>query len=127
MHNLSQISLHDKNCGISIFDNGEIIIVLSGPLCFASFTTYWRSSAAKTNSKGDSGFPCLTPLLHLKCFPGTPFKSIDEKPEEKILVIHYSHLSGKTNCFMIWIITLCSMVSKALAKSSVRIMISLLL
>ena len=89
--------------------------------------TNWRSSTTRTKSKGDRGSPCLTPLLHLNYLPGVPFKRIEEKPEVKITDIHCNHLPGKPICFMIWMTSQCSMVSKALAKSSFRIIISFLL
>jgi hypothetical protein len=50
-----------------------------------------RKSAARTNSKGDSGLPYLTPLLQLKVFPRIPFSSTVEVAEEKIASIHKIH------------------------------------
>jgi len=61
----------------------------------ASLITNWRSSAARTKSKGDRGSPCLTPLLHLNYLPGVPFRRIKEKPDVKIMEIHSNHFSGK--------------------------------
>jgi len=89
--------------------------------------TYCRSSAAKIKRRGERGSPCLTPLSHLNCLPGTPFSRMEVYPEEKSILIHYSHLSGKPMVLIISSIAECSTVSKALAKSNSRIMISFLL
>jgi hypothetical protein len=59
-----------------------------------------KSSAANTNKRGDSGSPYRTPLLHLKNFPGVPFKRIADDPDERITCIHCSHLLGKPKCAM---------------------------
>ena len=42
-------------------------------------------TATSTNDRGDKGSPCITPRLHMKWLPGTPFKSIDEESEESSL------------------------------------------
>jgi hypothetical protein len=46
-----------------------------------------RSSTASTNSKGESGSPCRTPLLHLKYFPETPLSRTAVEAEHKIFWI----------------------------------------
>jgi hypothetical protein len=58
------------------------------PLSFRPFMTYWRISAANTNKSGDRGSPCLTPLLQVKFFPGTPFNKTEADPEDKIASTH---------------------------------------
>ena len=42
-----------------------------------------NNSVVVTNRRGDKGSPCLTPLLHLIFFPGTPFKRIEDVPDEQ--------------------------------------------
>jgi hypothetical protein len=79
-----------------------------------------------TNNKGDSGSPCLTPLLHLKNLPGTPFRSTADEPDDKIQWIQDIHLSGKLKCCNISRIVECSTVSNAFSKSNLRIIASLL-
>jgi len=46
-------------------------------------------------SSGDRGYLCLTPLLHLKDFPGTPLRRIVEDPELRISLIQLTHFCGK--------------------------------
>jgi hypothetical protein len=43
--------------------------------------TNWRRLATSTKRSGDSVSPCLTPRLHLKDLPGTPFKRTAYEPE----------------------------------------------
>lgn len=85
-----------------------------------------KSSAAITNNKGERGSPCLTPLLHLNSFLETPFKSTEEDAVVNNILIHLSHLCGNPRLSIIKRIEECSTVSKALAKSSLRIKISFL-
>jgi hypothetical protein len=53
-------------------------------------------SAPRTKRRGERGSPCLTPLLYLNSFPGTPFSKTKEEPEERIALIHEIQLSEKT-------------------------------
>ena len=98
----------------------------SNPSLKALFTIHWRRSAASTKRRGDKGSPCLTPLLHLNCFPGTPLRSAEDIPELKSSCIHCNHFCGKPKCSIIERIVECSTVSKALAKSSLKIRTSFL-
>jgi hypothetical protein len=53
----------------------------------SALMTDCSKSALKTKSKGDKGSPCLTSLLQRKGFPGIPFRSTDEEPEDKMALI----------------------------------------
>ena len=92
----------------------------------ALLTSTCSNSAAITKSNGESGFPCRTPLLHLKNFPGTPFRSSADEPEPSMLMIQSTHLLGKPRCIIICIMAWCATVSKAFSKSNLRMMTSLL-
>jgi len=72
------------------------------------------------------GAPCLTPLLKWKVFPLTPLRMTAKVPELKMRCIHWIRLSGNLFCSIILIIKLCSTLSKAFSKSSLRMTISLL-
>jgi hypothetical protein len=85
-----------------------------------------RRSAANTNSNGERGSPCLTPRSHWKCFPGTPLRRIEVKLESRILWVQSHHLLSNPSCLIICIMRLCSTVSKAFVKLSLRMMISFL-
>jgi hypothetical protein len=65
--------------------------------------------------------------LHLNFLPGVPPSRIEEVPEERIALIHDNHFAGKPKASIMLRMALCSTVSKAFAKSSFRITISLLL
>ncbi|WVZ51779.1 hypothetical protein U9M48_002890 [Paspalum notatum var. saurae] len=82
---------------------------LGSPRAGALFGTCCKRSAAVTNNRGDKGSPCLTPLLRME----------DTAVDEDIS-------SGKPVALIIEIIQECSTVSNAFAKSSLRIIISLL-
>jgi hypothetical protein len=86
----------------------------------------WRRSAAITKSRGDSGSPCLTPLLQWKSFPGKPLSRIEDVPELKIWEIQVHHLSRKPLACKTFSMDLCSTMSKAFSKSNLRMTISLL-
>src|ERR1043165_3055725 len=86
-----------------------------------SFTTDCNKSAAKTNSRGDKGSPCLTPLLHLNCFPGIPLRRTEDDPVASSSETQSLHFSLKPLNFKIWRIASCSMESKAFSKSILRI------
>jgi len=93
----------------------------------ALLTKIWSNSAAITNKSGDKGSPCLTPLLHLKDFPGTPLSNTaDQVPEFRMFFIQFIHMLGKPKWFLISKIAWCSTVSNAFSKSSLSIMTSLL-
>ena len=49
------------------------------PWVWALLTMYWRRSAARTKSKGESGFPCLTPLSQLIPCTSSYFSCIKQK------------------------------------------------
>jgi hypothetical protein len=98
----------------------------SRPWEAAWLTKIWRSSAASTKRKGDRGSPCLTPLLHLKNFPGIPLSRTAVQAEFRMLVTHRIQLSGKPRLDMICNITWCSTKSNAFSKSSFRMVASLL-
>lgn len=94
------------------------------PASQALLITVYKRSAAKTNNKGDSGSPCLTPLLHEKDFPGTPFKRTEEVPDLSMTLTHSIHLLGKALNFIMSKIAWCSSLSKAFSKSNFKMTIS---
>ena len=96
------------------------------PWEWALFTIYWSNSAAMTNRRGDKGSPCLTPLLHWNSFPGVPFKRIAEVPVSKILLTQLHQVDVKPRWCSMHKMVLCSIVSKAFSKSSLRMIISCL-
>jgi len=80
------IGKSSSGCGIGAFRR----------FCSAAlFIRIYSSSAARTKSSGDRGSLCLTPLLHLKDFPGTPLRRIVEDPELRISLIQLTHFCGK--------------------------------
>ena len=92
------------------------------PICQALLTTDCRRSAAKTNNRGESGSPCLTPLLHSNPFPRIPFSRTEEEPELKMFCIQFIHLEESPLYLRICNITSCSSLSKAFSNSTLRIM-----
>lgn len=96
------------------------------PKSFSLFTMVWRRSAARTNTSGDNGSPCLTPHLQWNTFPGTPFSRTDDVPVWRMDFIQEVHLLPKPLCFIIFRIASCSILSSAFSKSNFRITISLL-
>ena len=54
------------------------------PIYQALLTTDYRRSATKTNNRGESGSPYLTPLLHSNPFPRIPFSRTEEVPDPKM-------------------------------------------
>lgn len=107
----------EVGCGMGSF---------SIPWSFKPLIIYCKISAAKTNNRGESGSPCLTPLLKGKLFPGTPFRRTAALPEERMAVTQLSHCEGNSSFNIISSITLCSIVSNAFVKSSLTITISFL-
>jgi hypothetical protein len=89
-------------------------------------TSTYSSSAANTKSRGERGSSCLTPLLHLKRFPGTPFSRTVVDLEFRILSIELIQISGRPSWAIINKITWCSTRSKAFSKSNYRIIAFLL-
>src|SRR3954470_8103730 len=90
------------------------------PLARRSFTVDCNRSAARTNNRGERGSPCLTPLLHLNCFLGTPLRRTEEDPEDRNLATQFLHLKLKPLYFRISKIASCSIESKAFSKSILR-------
>lgn len=93
---------------------------LRWPKSLALLIKFCSRSATRTNNKGESGSPCLTPLLQWNIFHGTPFKRTDEVPDWNIISIHCNHFDPKPLCFITCNISLCSTLSKAFPKSSLR-------
>ena len=88
---------------------------------FALFRIDCSRSATSTKRRGERGSPCLAPLLQWTVLPGTPFRSTEEVPEERISLIHYIHLAPKPFAVKIWMIASCSTLSNAFSKSNLSI------
>lgn len=130
MSQLISICWHQNKSIICIL-NYEVIstkIISQGvdnvPLLQAWLIMDCKTSAAKTKRRGDKGSPCLTPLLHLKGIPGTPFKRTAEEPEHKIALIQEIHLAENPLYCSMDKMTWYSTLSKAFSKSSFRRTIS---
>jgi hypothetical protein len=59
--------------------------------------------------------------LHKKVLTGMPFNKIADEPVDRIVLIQLSQISLNALCFMTCRMASCSIVSKALAKSSLII------
>jgi hypothetical protein len=79
-------------------------------------TIDWRRSAVSTNSSGDSGSPCLTPLKQLNDFLWTPLSRTEELPVLRMLCIQLVHFSEKPFAFRTSRMTWCSSLSKAFSN-----------
>jgi hypothetical protein len=55
------------------------------PICHALLIIVCSRSDAKTNSRGERGLPCLTPLMLVNIFPGMPFSRTEEEPLLKMV------------------------------------------
>ncbi|KAB8081285.1 hypothetical protein EE612_002351 [Oryza sativa] len=84
-------------------------------------------SAVRTNNSGESGSPCLTPLLHLKVFPGTPFSITEVETDFKTLLTKLIQDWLNPLACKICRIASCSTRWKAFSKSIFMIIISLLI
>ena len=96
----------------------------STPISQALLTILCKRSAARTRSSGERGSPCLTPLLHLKVFPGIPLRSTDDVPDPRMFSIHFIQFDGNPLCFITSRMDWCSTLLKAFSKSSFRMTIS---
>jgi hypothetical protein len=85
-----------------------------------------NSSVVITKRMGDIGSLYLTPLLQNKDLPRAPLRTTEVVAYWRIEVVHCNHWSLNPNCCIICRIQVCSIVSKALMKSSFKITISLL-
>jgi hypothetical protein len=85
---------------------------------------HYSNSAAIINKRGGIGSPCLTPLLQLMLFPGTPFRRTEVVADSKMLVVHLIQLSSNPNLCIIVRMVECSIVSKVFVKSNFRMIIS---
>uniref|UniRef100_A0A0A9G5N5 Uncharacterized protein n=1 Tax=Arundo donax TaxID=35708 RepID=A0A0A9G5N5_ARUDO len=79
-----------------------------------------------TKSRGERGSPCLTPLLQLKDFPGTPLCRMEEVLVCRMVLIHWIHFCGNPFFCSMSKIVLCSTISNVFSKSSFRMTISFL-
>lgn len=67
---------------------------VNSPWPFPSFKMDCSKSAPSTKRSGETGSPCLTPLLHLNTLlPGTPLSSTKDVLMVVIIVIQFIHLS----------------------------------
>ena len=96
------------------------------PWVWALLTMHWRRSAARTKSKGESGSPCLTPLLHWNCVPGMPFNRTEVVALSKNFLTQSIHVALKPIFSKIFRIVTCSIESKAFSKSNFKMINSLL-
>jgi hypothetical protein len=103
------------------FSSSSLIGLVNRPKEQALLTILCSNSAPRTKSNGESGSPCLTPLLHLKEFPGTPLSSTEECAEEKIICIHCSHFSGNPIHFIMDIKVECSIESNVSQSQALAI------
>jgi hypothetical protein len=100
---------------------------LMSPLSFALLMMHYIRSAARTNSNRDSGSPGMMPLLQWKTFSGVSFSKTEEVSVDKIPLTHSIHLLRNHFCLIICRITLCSTLSNAFSKSSLRMSLSFFL
>ena len=123
---LMRAGRHEQDCVIGVLDDRIVHIAIGRegrlirPLLKASLIADYSRSAARTKMSGERGSPYRTPRRLWNCRPGTPLRSTEDRPEEKIVLIHDIHLSLNPICFMMLIIASCSIVSKALEKSNFR-------
>lgn len=96
------------------------------PFCQALLTTVWSRSAASTNRRGESGSPCLTPLLQIKVLPGIPLRRTEEVPDSRRLLIQLIHFWENPLCCRVSKMNWCPILSKAFSKSSFKMTISFL-
>ena len=93
------------------------------PISQTLLTILCKRSVARTKSNGERGSSCLTPILHLKIFPGVPLSRTEDVPEPRMFSIHFIHFDGKPLCFITSRMAWCSTLSKAFSKLSFRMTI----
>jgi hypothetical protein len=84
-----------------------------------------KEVCSQNEEKGRKRIPLSHPTPAWKVLSRHSIKN-DEVPVARILWIQLHQISSNPRCSIVLMITLCSIVSKAFVKSSLRIMISFL-
>lgn len=132
MLKLSFTGMHYRDCIISILYCWKTRARMSRNVCTDEIIVHCfiQNDCNKINSqdkkRGESGSPCLTPLLHKNCLPGTLLSKREEKPEVKTMSIHMSNLGPNPLAAKISLMVWCPIKSKAFSKCSFKIINSFL-